>query len=114
MNGRALRLSGEVADGTVLSVLSSPAYVEWARERIREGMEVAGRDGNHRVATFALYSVDHDSGRAKRAARETVAFFLAAEFESALARVPGVAEEASALLAGAARLVPPKRCPTSG
>lgn len=36
VNGRALRLSGEVADGTVLSVLSGLAYVEWAREKIRE------------------------------------------------------------------------------
>lgn len=69
-------------------------------------MRVAGRDGDHRVATFALYSVDHDSGPAKQAVREAFAFFLAAEFESALARVPGVAEEAAALLAegGTARL----------
>ena len=99
VNARALRLSGEVADRTVLSVLSGPAYVEWAREQIREGMEAVGRDGGHRLATFALYSVDHDSSRAREAVRVAVAFFLGAELESALVRVPGVAEEASALLA---------------
>ncbi len=70
--GRALRLSGEVADGTVLSVLSSPAYVEWAREQIREGLE---------------------------AVREAVAYFFGAELKSTLVRVPGVPEEASVLLA---------------
>ena len=84
---------------TVLSVLSSPAYVEWARERIREGLEAVGRDGGHRVATFALYSVDHDSSRAKEAIREAVAYLFGAELESALVRVPGVPEEASVLLA---------------
>lgn len=84
---------------TVLSVLSSPAYVEWAREQIREGLEAVGRDGGHRVATFALYSVDHDSSRAKEAIREAVAYFFGAELESALVRVPGVPEEASVLLA---------------
>ena len=67
--GRSDGLSGEVADGTVLSVLSSPAYVEWFREQIREGMEAARRDGDHRVVTFVLYSVEHDSGRAKEAVK---------------------------------------------
>lgn len=69
------------------------------REQIREGLEAVGRDGGHRVATFALYSVDHDSSRAKEAIREAVAYFFGAELESALVRVPGVPEEASVLLA---------------
>src|SRR4051812_23582991 len=31
---RSLRLSGRVADGTILTELSSPGYVRWAREQI--------------------------------------------------------------------------------
>ncbi len=41
---KMLTLSGEIADGTVLSVLASPDYVEWAWERVREGCAISGRD----------------------------------------------------------------------
>jgi 5,10-methylenetetrahydromethanopterin reductase len=36
----ALSLAGEVADGVLLSFLSSPAYVAWARERIGRPIDV--------------------------------------------------------------------------
>jgi alkanesulfonate monooxygenase SsuD/methylene tetrahydromethanopterin reductase-like flavin-dependent oxidoreductase (luciferase family) len=92
VNEKALRLSGEVADGTILSVLAGSAYVRWARERIAEGARRAGRDpGTHRVTTFALYAVDADAARARAAVRDAVALFLAAERDSALVRVPGLA-----------------------
>ncbi len=100
VNEKALRLSGEVADGTILSVLAGPAYVRWARERIAEGARLAGRDpGTHRVTTFALYAVDDDAARARAAVRDAVALFLAAERASALVRVPGLTAELHALLA---------------
>jgi 5,10-methylenetetrahydromethanopterin reductase len=100
VNEKALRLSGEIADGTILSVLAGPAYVRWARARIDEGAAAAGRDQHsHRVTTFALYSVDADPARARDAVRDTVALFLAAERASALARVPGLSAEVAAMLA---------------
>ncbi|MEJ3652291.1 LLM class flavin-dependent oxidoreductase [Actinomycetes bacterium KLBMP 9759] len=110
VNERALRLSGEIADGTILSVLSGPRYVRWARERIAEGAAGAGRDpAEHRVTAFALYAVDPDGARARSAVRETVAMFLAAEASSALVRVPGLAEPLRDLIAGGealAELIP--------
>jgi alkanesulfonate monooxygenase SsuD/methylene tetrahydromethanopterin reductase-like flavin-dependent oxidoreductase (luciferase family) len=100
VNEKALRLSGEVADGTILSVLAGAAYVRWARERIAEGARRAGRSPEgHRVTTFALYAVDDDAARARAAVRDAVAMFLAAERASALVRVPGLTPELHALLA---------------
>jgi 5,10-methylenetetrahydromethanopterin reductase len=91
---KMLRLSGEVADATVVSVLAGTTYVRWLRERIAEGQKVAGREGQrHRVATFVLYSVDEDPARAREAMRATAAFYLAAMPKSALTDVYGIGEE---------------------
>lgn len=107
VNENGLRLSGEIADGTVLSVLAGIDYVRWARERIREGAAVAGREGEaHRVVTYTLFSVDHDSDRAKQAVRDSVAFYLEAMPDNALSRVLGITGEVGELLehGGAAAL----------
>jgi 5,10-methylenetetrahydromethanopterin reductase len=90
---KMLSLAGEVADGTAVSVLASPAYVSWLRERIAEGQVKAGRSNHHRVATFALYGVDRDAATAKAALREIAAFYLAAVPRSALTDVYGIADE---------------------
>lgn len=99
VNERGLRMSGEVADGTVLSVLASPAYVGWARERITEGAKKAGRTDPHRVVTYALFSVAPDSKAAKQAVRAPIAFYLAAMPDTALSRVYGIQDELAELLA---------------
>jgi 5,10-methylenetetrahydromethanopterin reductase len=52
---KSLRLSGEVADGTILTELSGPSYVRWARERIEEGRRNAGRTDDHRITVYALW-----------------------------------------------------------
>src|SRR5690606_2913087 len=58
---KMLQLSGEIADGTLLSVLASVDYVRWAREQIAVGARRAGRDVHgHEVTTFALCTVDED------------------------------------------------------
>jgi alkanesulfonate monooxygenase SsuD/methylene tetrahydromethanopterin reductase-like flavin-dependent oxidoreductase (luciferase family) len=91
---KMLRLSGEVADGTVVSVLAGAGYLRWLRERVAEGQAVAGREGQpHRVATFALYDVDRDAAASKRRLREITAFYLAAVPKSALTDVYGVGDE---------------------
>ena len=77
---KMLQLSGEIADGTLLSVLASADYVRWARERIDEGR--ARREQPtvrpHRITTFALCAVDEEAAVAKADARNAVAFYLAA------------------------------------
>jgi 5,10-methylenetetrahydromethanopterin reductase len=74
---KSLRLSGRIADGTVMSVVAGTAYLEAALGHIREGMDEAGRT-EHLVPTFALFSLDRDSGAAKAAVRPALAMYLAA------------------------------------
>lgn len=72
---KMLALSGEVADGTIMSVAASHEYVHYARERIDEGRRAAGRTDDHRVTVFALYSVDGDAAAARDAVRAPLAFY---------------------------------------
>lgn len=99
VNERGLRLSGEIADGTVLSTLASPAYVRWAREHVDTGARAGGRTDPHRLVTYALFSVDTDGAVAKQAVRESVAFYLAAMPDNALSSTYGIRDELAALLA---------------
>ena len=98
MGPRMLALSGEIADGTVLSVLASADYVRWAREQIAAGAATANRDaGQHRLATFALCAVDEDAQRAQAEIRPVLAFFLDAVKHSTLVTALGIADELLAL-----------------
>lgn len=58
---KSLRLSGAVADGTILAEGASPAYVRWARTMIDEGRLSAGRADHHRVTVYTDF--DFDSAR---------------------------------------------------
>jgi alkanesulfonate monooxygenase SsuD/methylene tetrahydromethanopterin reductase-like flavin-dependent oxidoreductase (luciferase family) len=58
---RTLRLSGELADGTVLVASTPPEGVRHARELIDEGRARAGRDDPHRLVAFlAVPAFDAD------------------------------------------------------
>jgi alkanesulfonate monooxygenase SsuD/methylene tetrahydromethanopterin reductase-like flavin-dependent oxidoreductase (luciferase family) len=56
----SLRLSGELADGTLLGWFSSPGYVAWARERIEEGRARADRQDPHELVVLCLLSISKD------------------------------------------------------
>lgn len=97
---KMLQLSGEVASGTLLSVLAGSAYVRWAREQIDQGRARSGRmQRRHRVTTFALCAVAEDSAVARSDARRAVAFYLAAGGPNALTQAYGISDELRALLA---------------
>jgi alkanesulfonate monooxygenase SsuD/methylene tetrahydromethanopterin reductase-like flavin-dependent oxidoreductase (luciferase family) len=49
---KTLRLSGEVADGTILDVGTGPAEVRRARTLIDEGRAAGGRDGHHWLVVY--------------------------------------------------------------
>ena len=93
---KMLRLSGEVADGTVLSVASSHEYVRWARARIDEGRAKGGRTEHHPVTLFAIYAVDEDGPAAKASAKATLAFYKQ-HGPNALTDVYGISDELAAL-----------------
>lgn len=95
-----LELSGEIADGTVVSVLAAPEYVRWTRERLAAGAAKAGRDpAQHRIACFVLFSVDSDGEKARESMRDATAFYLCAMGANALTDVHGSSDELRALIA---------------
>ena len=94
---KMLQLSGEVADGSVLSVCASHAYVRWARERIDEGRARGKRTGPHPVTVYAIYSVDADGGAARAAARSRFAFYRQ-RGSNGLTDVHGISDELNALV----------------
>jgi 5,10-methylenetetrahydromethanopterin reductase len=60
MREKTQHLAGRVGDGTILTEMSSPAYVRWAREQIAVGMAETGRTDNH-VVTFCHAKVGEGS-----------------------------------------------------
>ena len=105
-NARSLRLSGRVADGTVLAGCASPEYVRWARRLIDEGRREAGRTDDHRLTVYVHLDLDEtrDSARREIATRlvdggplSQADAELADELAALLAAAPGVAALAAAL-----------------
>jgi 5,10-methylenetetrahydromethanopterin reductase len=96
---KMLALSGEIADGTVVGVTSSPEYLRWARERINEGAERGGRDGaDHKIAAYAIFSMDSDSKEAKRKARAQVAFYLGIMGVCGYTEAYGISDDVRAMI----------------
>jgi 5,10-methylenetetrahydromethanopterin reductase len=69
---KTLRLAGQFGDGTLLSVLSSPAYVRWANEHITAGTSDSRLAGNTRIV-FVTCKASPDGAAARSVARKWVA-----------------------------------------
>ena len=72
MRDKSLRLAGRIGDGTLLTGMSSPAYVRWAREQIGAGMIQSGRT-HQRVVVYFDVKVKRDGNAARTAARRALA-----------------------------------------
>jgi alkanesulfonate monooxygenase SsuD/methylene tetrahydromethanopterin reductase-like flavin-dependent oxidoreductase (luciferase family) len=72
MRERTLHLAGRIGDGTILTGMSGPAYVEWALAYIRAGMDEAQRT-HHRVAVYYDVKVHPDGAAARAATRRALA-----------------------------------------
>lgn len=102
---KSLRLSGRIADGTIVTELSSPAYVRWAKAQIAEGMREAGRGEAHRLTVYVFCSPDEDRATALQRMRPQVAAFLVSpEFAGQLSHLPFAAEAAALAARGEAAL----------
>lgn len=86
---RALKLAGAVADGVLLSVLSSPAYVEWAAQHL-------GGPLRRGLASYVAVSYDRDRMAARERIRAFAAGFLGIHGEHPITRVAGVEPELAA------------------
>jgi alkanesulfonate monooxygenase SsuD/methylene tetrahydromethanopterin reductase-like flavin-dependent oxidoreductase (luciferase family) len=92
---KALQLSGEVCDGTVLSVLAGPAYLRFARENIGLGCERGGRDPDaHKLVVYVIFAMDDDGAKARDAVRMPIAEYLGTAGQAnALSTQAGVSED---------------------
>lgn len=88
-----LRLSGELADGTVASVLSGEAYITWAREQISIGQKKSESNNSHSLTAFALFSCDHDENQALQTLRPTMAWYLSEVAKSPLTEIYGISDQ---------------------
>jgi 5,10-methylenetetrahydromethanopterin reductase len=93
---RGLDLARTDADGAILSVLSSPAYVRWVRERVGPDL---------RLASFVEVLIDDDVPAARDALRPFVARFLGMHGDQPITTVAGLDRDRArhfrqALLAG--------------
>jgi 5,10-methylenetetrahydromethanopterin reductase len=95
---RMLRLSGEIADGTILSAGAGVRYLTWAREQIDKGRAMARRSDAHRVTAFALYAVDEDRRRAREEVRKHLALYMAAGGVDAISDAEGISDALAAML----------------
>ncbi len=97
---RSLRLSGRVADGTILAEHASPAYVTWALEQIRIGQREAGRENEtHRVTVYTYCALDADHQTALDKLRPRLARAIASGSLSAYLEPLGIQDEANRLVA---------------
>lgn len=77
MGPKNLQMAGCIADGVILTVLSSPEYVRFAREQTRLGAERAGRslDG-FEVSAIVPISISPDATEAREAVKPVLAILL--------------------------------------
>jgi 5,10-methylenetetrahydromethanopterin reductase len=75
MAPKNLELAGEMADGVLFSVMTTPEYLAFALEHVRRGLAKSGRTlSDFSVGGYLIASISED----ERAARETVKPLLAA------------------------------------
>lgn len=103
---KMLRLSGALAEGSILSVCAGVKYLTWARQQIEAGRAEASRIDPHHVVAFALYAIDDQRGKAREEVRGPLAFYLAAGGPNAITGAEGISAEVADMLAlGGAKLV---------
>jgi 5,10-methylenetetrahydromethanopterin reductase len=73
---RSLRQTGEIADGLVMTIMSSTQHVEWATRISNEAAREAGKPNPMPAVVYMPLSVDDDSRMAIQSLKETVAFFI--------------------------------------
>lgn len=95
---KSLRLSGRVADGTILAEGCSPAYLRWARKQIDIGLAESGRDVSHRITAFIHWSMDADATVAKGRVRERLAAQMSSGEMGVYLKPLGLAEEVAEIV----------------
>jgi 5,10-methylenetetrahydromethanopterin reductase len=75
MREKSLRLAGRVGNGVILTGMSSPAYVRWAKEHIHAGATEAGHS-QPRIAVYLDVKVNSNGEVARAAMRQELTAWL--------------------------------------
>ena len=96
---RSLELAGAVADGVLLSVLSSPPYVRWALDQIGRGARKNGRTigPEYEIGAYLLIYPSRDRQQARAAVRPAIAKYLGLHGEHPILLQSGLAPDEIAL-----------------
>jgi alkanesulfonate monooxygenase SsuD/methylene tetrahydromethanopterin reductase-like flavin-dependent oxidoreductase (luciferase family) len=96
---KLLRVSGIYAEGTLINLTATPAYVSWAREQVTLAMKSAPRANAHRFPVITLYAADRDSAKAKEATRGVLSYVLAELGPTAITDHYGISEQLAGMIA---------------
>ena len=87
-----LQVTGEVADGVILPVMTSPKFVEYAMTRIKNGVKLAGRQLDQiDLASIIIFSVARDQRTAYDAVRGTVGWYVS-RVEPIVTEIAGISQ----------------------
>jgi alkanesulfonate monooxygenase SsuD/methylene tetrahydromethanopterin reductase-like flavin-dependent oxidoreductase (luciferase family) len=86
---RSLRVSGQVADGTILTGGTSPDGVRQARRHIDKGRRTAGRSDSHPITVYVMAATGPDASRRLEAEQRSWGLDMTAEL--------GIAGDATAV-----------------
>lgn len=73
---RALRLAGEIADGVIGSILTSPAHVRRARQTAAAARHATDRPGDPAMLAYVLAAVGPDGRQTRERIRPLIARYL--------------------------------------
>ena len=105
VQGRMCQLAGEIADGVLFNVLSTPRYVrEFALPHLERGATRVGRKSSavERAAAITA-AVDADPAQARRWARHQIAYYSVIPYFDVMFELHGFQREAVAIRTAAAR-----------
>jgi 5,10-methylenetetrahydromethanopterin reductase len=72
------QMAGELADGLLTPSITTPGFVRYARENMRQGAEAAGRDPSELdLGCTIVASIDEDRAQGREGAREIAGMYLA-------------------------------------
>jgi 5,10-methylenetetrahydromethanopterin reductase len=96
-----LELAGAAADGVLISAATSPAFIRWTLELVRQGEQATGR----RIKKTALVYVSSDNNEtiARDRLRRTLGFILRGQHHARNLEMAGTSLDQKALVAAYAR-----------
>lgn len=91
---KMLQLAGEIADGVILNSISTPEYVEFAKEKIATGAKSVGRDPSKiGIGHSIIYACSDNRRDAANAAKEDILFYISySELDPVIRKSPFTTE----------------------